>query len=493
MRVLVGIVIAVFLGLLTWLWGPQIGHGLVKLAFEGSAALIILVALVLLLTVAFVLEGALRGVAITALLAVVVLGGFTAVRFGYDVKTVYAAGTKVVTSEVPSFAERAPYDVAQASSTTNLGDTTGEVLGVKMVADAGDHGLWTALVLRRGFMAGYEAVQSNDVPLYGAADAKTVTTCDFNIDTAEQRMGGFWPSESLDYLTFGAVPANVTFDSNDAYSYCDGKTPKIIIPLKQIGGFWIPTWNNFGAAVYDGSTGKVSVHTDTSKIPGPVYPMSLATTQREALVASGSFADYFFNRSGFEDTSGDVDDPNGANNSEFRLRFADRDGSAYITPLTPRGDSSSVVALALTDGSTSKPGTRNALTVHRYPKGESRSANSSLEQGIRSTYSFMPDWASGLKVFEIVPTADGDWMASIGQKQTVVYRAVISPTGDAVLYDESGTEVTRTTGASKDSADAEPAPETSAATSDLSKLTPAQLQELASAILAELTSRTGTK
>lgn len=490
MRIFFGVVVAGFFGLLIWLWGPQIGHGFAQMAINGAAALIFIFVLAVLLIMSFVFEGALRGVAITALLASIVLAGFTMVRFDYDVKTVYAASSKVVTSAAPGFAERAPFDVAQASSTRNLGDTTGEVVGVKMVADEGDHGLWTALVVRRGFMAGYEAVQSNNVPLYGAADAKTVTTCDFNINTAEQRMGGLWPSESLDYLVLGAVPANVTFEENDAYAYCDGKKPIVVMPLKQVSGFWIPTWANYGAAVYDGSTGQVTVHTDTSKIPGPVYPMSLATTQRESLMATGTFADYFFNRSGFEDTSGDAGDPNGHNHSEFRLRYATHEGSAYITPLTPRGDSSSVIALAVTDGSTSKSGTRNTLTVHRYPKGAARSANSSLEQGIRSTYSFMPDWASGLSVFEIVPTVDGDWMASIGQKQTVVYRAIVSPDGHAILYDAAGNEVTRTSG----STPATPTtPTTPAASSDLTKLSPVQLQELATAILAELTSRTVTK
>jgi hypothetical protein len=99
----------------------------------------------------------------------------------------------------------------------------------------------------------------------------------------------------------------------------------------------------------------------------------------------------------------------------------------------------------------------------------------------------MPDWASGLTVFEMVPAADGDWVASIGQTQSVVYRALLSADGSAVLLNSKGQEVTRTSGATADDEGGSvPAP---AADSDLSTLTPSQLKELAGAILDELAGR----
>jgi hypothetical protein len=147
--------------------------------------------------------------------------------------------------------------------------------------------------------------------------------------------------------------------------------------------------------------------------------------------------------------------------------------------------------MAVTDGTTVKSGTRNPLTVYRYAEGATRSANSSVAAALKSDYSWMPDWASGLTVFEMVPASDGDWVASIGQTQSVVYRAVLSADGSAVLLDEKGKEVTRTTGTATDKPEADtPVP---AADSDLSTLTPAQLSELAAAILAELAGRATTK
>lgn len=492
MRVFLGVIaaLAVVLGAPFIFWGPQIVHGW-AIGLTGASALIIfLIGLVLALAASILFEGWVRGVAVTVGVVILALAITTAVRFNYDVNSVYAAEAKVTRSAAPSLAQRAPFKVADESSSRNLGEITGEVEPVKILPDQGTHGLWTALVLRRGFMAGYEAVQSNDVPLFGAASAKSTKTCDFSINTAEQRMGGVFPHESLDYLALAATPPNVTFDQGDAYAYCDGKTPIVVLPLKQLSGFWIPTWSNYGAAMYNGVTGELTVHTDTSKIPGPVYAQSLAVVQRASLTADASFSDYFFNRSGFENTAGDNGDPNAGNESEFGMRLADKSDSVYVTPLTPRGSSTSVTAVGVTDATSSKAGVRNKLVVHEYPKGQARSANSSIAHSIKNQYSWMPDWASGLTIFEIAPAEDGSWVASIGQTQAVVYRAVISADGKAVLYDENGGEVTRTGVTRSPSAAGKPG---TAVTGSVQDMTVVELRDLANSVLDELASRTTAK
>ena len=494
MRVFTGFVIAGFIGLIAWLFGPQLIHGLALTFTAGAAAIIFLLVLAVLFGVAFIFEGVGRGIAIAGILVVGGLSILTWVRFDYDVNSVYAKEAKIVDQAAPDFAQRAAYDVATQSSTRNLGDTTGEATGVKVLADQADHGLWTALVTRRGFMAGYESAQSIDVPLYGSAGSADTVACDFDIDAAGQRLGGFFPHESLDYKTLAAVPVNVNFERADTYAYCDDGKPYVVIPLKQISGFWIPTWAPYGAAVYDGSTGQLTVHTDTSKIPGPVYPQSLAIVQRQALDSISSFEDRWFQRSGYENTEGDKGDPNAGNESEFSLRFAGKNDAAYVTPLTPRGDSTSIIALSATDATTATSGRRNTLTVYRYPENDAREANSSVAQKVKTQYSWMPDWASGLKIFEIVPGADGTLIASIGQTQSVVYRAVIDPDGDAVLYDEDGEEVTRTSNGQSDEESDEPDEPvdengTAPVPSDLDSLTPEQLKDLAAQVVEELASR----
>lgn len=491
MRVLTGAVIAGVIGLFAWLWGPQILTGLTMIFVGGAFILIPLVVLCALFIAAFLFEGALRGVFAVLLVGIGVLTVIGWVRYDYDVKAIYAADATEVNQAAPEFSQRAPFDVATASSTRNLGDTTGDAQNVKILADQGDHGVWTALVTRRGWLQGYESLQSIDVPLYGTANASTVTTCDFDNNQAEQRLSGLWPHESLAYLVLGATPANVNYDDGDVYAYCDDDTPMIVVPLKALSGFWTPTWTVFGAAVYDGSTGLLSVLTDTSEVPGPVYPQSLAKTQREALTALGSFEDAFFARSGYEDTHADTDDPNRGNTSEFSLRFDGKNEAAFVTPLTPRGDSTSIIAISVVDASTSKAGTRNPLNIYRYDDGETRAANSSIAQSIKTQYSWMPDWASGLTIFEIVPADNGTWVASIGQSQSVVYRAVIDADGDAVLYGADGEEVTRSSVKPDPGVPTIPVEPggTGGTDVDLGSMTPEQLRELATSIVDELANR----
>lgn len=90
-----------------------------------------------------------------------------------------------------------------------------------------------------------------------------------------------------------------------------------------------------GLALYDGRTGKLTITTDTTAVPGPSYPLSIAARQREATAAVGSFTDWWFERSGWDASE---DGANAGNESEFTLQYRDGSGSsAYVTPLTPQG------------------------------------------------------------------------------------------------------------------------------------------------------------
>ncbi|WP_336659449.1 DUF11 domain-containing protein [Leucobacter sp. USHLN153] len=106
----------------------------------------------------------------------------------------------------------------------------------------------------------------------------------------------------------------------------------------------------------------------------------------------------------------------------------------YVTPLNPRGTSASIVGIGTITGSTMEAGELNNYTVYRYPKGETRQANSAVADTI--TGSVLDGYkASGLTVFEVVPAADGNWVASIGKAQSILYRASIAPDGTIVLLE----------------------------------------------------------
>lgn len=476
------------IALLGWLWGPQLLHGAALALIGGAAFFTFAIAIAVLAGYAFASRGSAGRFAAGVLAALVVIVGIGhGAAFAYNTDLIYTADVEVVDRAVPDFADRAPYDVAVASATRNLGDTTGTAANSKVLVDESTHGVWSTLVERRGFLEGYEAVRLYDVPLYGNVTSAQTSSCEFDVAQARHKAGGLLPHNSLDYLVLANVPLNVTFNAGDLYAYCEDGEPRIVVPLKSLDGFWFPTWSAYGAAVYDGSTGVIDIVTDTSDLPGPVYPISLAATQRSAMNATSDFWDYLFGRSGFETTDGDEGDPNFGNTAEFGLRFLGQRDGGYVTPLTPRGDSTSIVALSVIDSTTATFGERNPVTVYRYPDGQSRVANTAIVQSMKSEYSWMPDWASGLRVFEIVPGADGAWVASLGQSQSVVYRAVIDADGSAVLFDANGEEVTRTSGAGAEPS--MPGTETPDIDSDLSDLTSEQLRELAEAILNELTSR----
>jgi hypothetical protein len=169
-------------------------------------------------------------------------------------------------------------------------------------------------------------------------------------------------------------------------------------------------------ARYDGRTGKVTITDDTTKVPGPSYPISLAARQREGTAAVGGFADWWFERSGWDASE---DGANAGNESEFSLRYRDDSGgSAYVTPLTPQGEASSVVAVSTVPTRHSGGGLA-PLTVHRLsPTWSSPQAIVAL---IKAEYRDVCCWNDD-QVFEVVPTGGSTWTATLGSEQSIRYR-----------------------------------------------------------------------
>lgn len=348
----------------------------------------------------------------------------------------------VRTSEPPnslSFRERAPYDVADATSSRTLGKTTGDVSGkIRSIPAAGDTGEYTTSVIRRGMFQGYESTQTLTPPLYGTADASDVTFCDFD-PHAKLRFGGFWPVNNLQTAIYHMTPVGTNADRGDAFVVCDGDIPKVYAPLTRQEGFAVTVRVPAGVAIYNGKTGELTIEQDYSgKLP--VYPQSVTKVQRISTTASGSLLDYWFSRVGWEDTGKDESDPNGANRAEFGLSDLDGGKQLYVTPLNPRGSSSSIVALGVGEASTMTAGEFNDFTVYSYAGDEVRQANSSVADAI--TGGVLQGYqAEALSVFEVVPAKDGDWSAMIGKKQSILYRATVAVDGSIALRDALGKQV----------------------------------------------------
>lgn len=371
------------------------------------------------------------------------------------------------------FRERAPFDVAAATSKRTLGNTTGDATGtVKAIPTAGDNGEFTTSVIRRGAFKGYESTQVLTPPLFGGSSSKDVRFCSFSED-AELRFGGAGFNNNLDRAIALKVPLGTNANKSDAFVVCDGETPKVYAPLTVQKGFAITKRVPAGVAVYNGKTGELTVEKDY-KGNLPVYPASITEAQRKSTTDAGSFFDSLFGRVGFEDTGKDEDDPNGDNRAEFGLSNLDGTQHKFVTPLNSRGSSSSIIALGVGNGSTVEHGELNEYAVYKYPQDEPRQANSAVAASI--TGEVLGGYkAQGLNVFEIVPAGDGKWVASIGKSQSILYRAVIDEGGTITLTDEAGE-------GEGESASAD-------AGKPLSEMSVEELQELGSHVLRELGDR----
>lgn len=428
----------------------------------------------------------------SVLAAVLLIGTliFLWFRVAYDNGRNYIDDAQTNETASNSYVERAPQQVAIASAARNLQETVGTVGITKSVADEGEFGLWNTIVTRPGIGVGYESVQAVDVPLYGTVPSSNVALCTFDYEEANHRLAGALPQNNLARLIYQNTPLSVGFDGADMYGYCAEDTPYVVVPLQQVHGFYAAEWTVYGVAQYNGSTGELRILTDVedvADIPGPTYPMSMAERQRGAMKTDGSYDDWFFNRIGYETTAKDAEDPNGNNNSEFQLRKTDSADIAYVTPLTTRGESTTIVGTSEMDAKFTGQG-RNDLIISRFPEDATRAANSTVVDDLMTTYSNLTDWATGLEVFEIVPASDGNWVASIGKSQSVLYRAEIHADGTFILTDADGNVIpdnTRGGDATPDSGTPVAIPEGA----DLSEFSNEELNELGKQILDELAER----
>ncbi|MFD8638647.1 hypothetical protein ACFV17_41970, partial [Streptomyces sp. NPDC059656] len=113
------------------------------------------------------------------------------------------------------------------------------------------------------------------------------------------------------------------------------------------------------------------------------------------------------------------DGANEGNESEFTLRYQEGGGrSAYVTPLTPQGEASSIVAVSTVP--TRHQGNGLApMTIHRLdPAWSSPKALVAL---IKAEYRDVCCYNDD-QVFEVVPTGGSTWTATVGSEQNIRYR-----------------------------------------------------------------------
>lgn len=455
-------------------------------------------------------------VGIGAFVVLAIIGGIFVGAF----RPYYAAKgylDEVTTIEdTTSYADRAPWIVAETYGSRDQGDVIGDRDGMHYVpapqnaeaADGKGTSRYTALVRDRSAlgMAGYQAIQTMEMPTTGNIPKGASTYCDIPSDM-DKKLGMTWPWHSLSW-SIHAQKANAHYDKDDAYGYCQGADPVIVVPLWKYEGFLNPRKVPDGAAVYttDGLRILSAKQLVSEKIQGPTYPRSVAVKQREALNAGSGLSDWWGSRYGYDPTtktqdakdSGDeqseedkeaVDDANAENATEFTMISTDGQ-MQYVTPLTPRGSSESIVAISAIPA---QQGTDAGIILNT---STDLPATSTIETAVKESSvngddSWATRWSSGMGVYEILPGQDGHWVASIGQGQAVSYRADIAPDGTVVVTNSVTGQSSNTpdTGAETEAPAEEQPTGTASSGKPLSEMTEAELLETIQKATEELQKR----
>lgn len=381
-----------------------------------------------------------------------------------------------------SFRERAPYDVAVVMSDRNMGNSTGTATNyVKSLPAEGEHGMYSTSITRREMFSGYEGTQFVEIPLYGQAEPDKVQVCKWS-EEANLRFNGAVPSNNLTRAIYHKTPASVKVEEEDAVAICEDGKPVLYAPLKKLSGFPFPIDVPAGVAIYDGETGELTIE-ENYEGNIPVYPASIAEKQRLSTHASEDWIDFYFTkREGWDDTSEDEGDPNGANRAEFNLASEDAKTTYKVTPLTPRGVSKNITAIGTVEANTVESGKLSTYHVSQYKDGEERSANSTVADTIVAN-NLDGYRADKLEVFEVVPSLDGTWRATIGRNQSINYRAVIEVNGDVTLYDAHGNVV------SSDNAQTNPESDTLELGKSIDTMSTDELRDAMDMILDEISQR----
>lgn len=358
------------------------------------------------------------GSAVTAIVFVYLIWfGFSSIY-----QRLYALKSTVV--EVPyaqsefieGHAERfMPYPVAAERMKTVQGDTQGaSLINVTYVHDPVNGSRWTAI-----------------------ADANTLKTTTKAVVVIAENGDEFTCSIKIPPITNGYLWHNMQnrirkedftyfIEPDDVYGDCVNGEAIIVVPLQKTSGPRLVSYPA-GVAVFD-SSGEAKIY-DNGEIPeniyGPSYPMSLAAKQRKALMTGYGFWAYMFSEFGYESTEDELS-PNLGNESEFNLvgRGEYVDDMFYVSPLTPKGTSQSIVGNSIVSSRMVSPNQYNTLYFVRYPSV--LDGLQTLSDNVMASHNEI-DWASGLRPFEIVPGPDDTFVGYVGRGTIVRYLFTFYP------------------------------------------------------------------
>lgn len=229
---------------------------------------------------------------------------------------------------------------------------------------------------------------------------------------------------------------NVFWILSDVYGYCaEGDVPTIVLPVKQdrwSGGRSVEV--PAGVVVVRGSqSGEPQIEYRRSvkvgELEGPVYPISIATQQRE-MINWGAGRKWQANGFGFDPVNLGA---NKGNSSEYVLRSTLDEQAYYATPLTPRQSrAETIMALSLVESGSVTYGQFNPMRVQvHHEEDEGLLTEQDLERRARDILaridpSFLNKGQEGA-LQEFIPSVDGNWSAFAVRSGQPRYLLTIRP------------------------------------------------------------------
>lgn len=317
-----------------------------------------------------------------------------------------------------------------------LGKKTGDKSGVNLMEESVTYlysedggGKWTGI--RDG--------SGKRTPMYGVVEWSgkgDPTECYFNRDgyNLNRALNG----ETLNSLVnlIGEKYRPLLWDKSDIWGYCDDTKPVVVIPMKRVINYNNRTVETAaGVLIMRGSQNgdpdfEFRSNVKAGELPGPVYPISLVSKQRDMLQwAAGRRAK---NQSNFGYEATDADAQTG-NASEYLLRDSKSGRLYWVSPMTPRGDSELFVAYMLTAADQVNDSSLNRSDVYVLADNDPRRVNlDTLDNTVKQVVGtqdagFIP---SGGKIVEYLPLDKNTWQVYAERGGAPVYVITI-PVGAA--------------------------------------------------------------
>lgn len=402
----------------------------------------------------------------------------------YALAAAYRGHVEITLDDIASYAERAPFGSAKAQIGSVITDTAAEIGNTKYVPGASSN-TYTTIVADGNYFGGYKSVATQ---VFDASGSHTSSTCRFSA-AAPLALKNFLINDLNRVIRLKAFGA--FWSAEDIYGFCDGDTPKIVVPLKHLAGFWPVIEVPAGVAIYDGHSGELDVVStvEPGRIPGPVYPMSLSQQLRDSTATANGFWSWLRDLGGYRSAVEDTpDDPNRENPGEFVLLNADEKGVDIVTLLREAGGSTAITAIGVQRANAVTAGELGQFRIHQLP--QRRVASTNLVQNIKSIFPEAPWQVPGTAVLELVPAGKGIWVATIGQPQIVNYRVFVDHLGGMCLVRPNKDVVRCVDEKGAPTGDAPPAQTAPpSGGTDLTKLSKAELAELARRVIDELAKR----